>query len=230
MNKGHSRRDLEADLAQALSRHIGYTSAAFDLERIVSVLDYFENSPSMYEPEIVSKLIEAEPERGANSNYLSEVINFSVSMQIVEPVGLRSTQLQKYAPTARGRVLATAKSLGDNKFYNYVLTKTVLLADSDSIFCVVDYFRTDHKKKLIPFFKEFHEDLRKNRLQWLLEAIPERVLFQRVADQVSWLKPPRDIQVEYSIAEFSENTARHHSTPKKVGLNTWGYLMRPRVI
>lgn len=216
-----NRVEVEADLAHALSRHIGYTSAAYDLERIVSVLEAFEGNPSVYEPEITLKLKinadEKAPERGASSRYLSEVVNFAVSMGIIESVSAKGSQISKYAPTMRGRALMASKSLEDQEFYRFFLTKTVLLSDADSIFCLLSYYSSPSasSQKLTDYYKSFHDELRETRLDWLVNAFPVPVLLRRIADQISWLKPSRESRCGYGIDTMAAKTARHHSTPRK---------------
>ena len=212
-----NRSDLELDLAKALSRHIGYTTAAYDLERIVSILDLFAGVPSVYEPEIVEFLRNdtQEQEKGASDRYLSEVINFCVSMDLIEVVGSRSAQLTKYTATSIGRSLLAARSIGNDEFYQFALTKSVLLADADSIFCILKYYHASEIIKLDQFYKEFHNTLRHRRLDWLLTAFPEPTLVSRIADHLSWLKRTRTADRSLTVEEISNHTARHHSTPRR---------------
>ena len=51
-----NREEGEKLIAKALSRHIGYTSGAYDLKRIFSVLEVFREESSAYRDEIVAYL------------------------------------------------------------------------------------------------------------------------------------------------------------------------------
>ena len=52
----NTRQEAESLLARSLSRHIGYTSGAYDLDRIFSIVDVFSSNTSIYRNEIVSIL------------------------------------------------------------------------------------------------------------------------------------------------------------------------------
>jgi hypothetical protein len=120
-----SRAELEAYLVKALSRYIGYTAGAFDLDRIFSVLEFFADAPSAYQTELVDFLRKkAQTEDGGEESapgdvYLNDVIDFATSMQIIEIVSDRNARVRKLAPTELGRSVMGAKNVKDKDYHNF---------------------------------------------------------------------------------------------------------------
>jgi hypothetical protein len=220
-----TRSDAEYALAHALSRQIGYTTGAYDLSRIFQTLLIFHDRPSAYKEEIVDSLRSSGKEEQSDSitsNYLAEVINFSYSMGLLDLVSSKESRLLRYATTEKGRSLLGASVLKNHDFYNYYSTKVVLIADCDYIFPVLKY--QDHKEDIDikDFFVRFQFEIRERRLEWLRNALPEKILFDRVARQISWLSPPRRLNAGYKVDVPSQNTARHHVVPRQGWLRHLG--------
>jgi hypothetical protein len=224
-----TRADAERALSHALSRYIGYTTAAYDLDRIISVLEFFADRPSAYKEEIVAGLRQYERDTvsGQSSGYLSEVLNFAQAMGFVSTVSSREVKLQRMAATELGRSLLGAKAAADSDFFRFYLTHSILLADVDYLIPVLTYFsEADHTVSLIDFFVGFQKEVRERRRQWLKAAFPERVLLDRVIAQISWLSPPRERLGDCRIEIPTKNTARHHATPRQGWLSDLGLLDR----
>jgi hypothetical protein len=216
-----ARTEAERELAQALSRQIGYTSGAYDLARIFSVLDVFSEAPSAYKEEVLAHLRLKNTEEMSDS-YLNEIMNFAQSMRLVETVSSRDARLQRLAPTEYGRSLLGARHLGESDFLMYFATKAVLLADSDYLTPILISDSSLESSDLHTSFISFQKDLRERRIKWLKEAIPERVLFDRIARQITWLKLTKGVGAIYKIETPTANTARHHVTPRQGWLKFLG--------
>ncbi|WP_412474623.1 hypothetical protein ACK83U_13260 [Rhizobium sp. WW22] len=208
------RADAEKELAHALSRQIGYTSGAYDLARIFSVLDVFSDNPSAYKEEVIAHLRANDNEESSEA-YLAEITNFAQSMRLIETVSSRDARLQRLAPTEYGRSLLGARHLGNDKFFTYFATKVVLLADADYLTPILLYDGPQDSADLHSSFISFQEDLRERRMRWLAEAIPEKVLLDRIVRQITWLKLGKGIGAAHKIEIPSRNTARHHATPRQ---------------
>lgn len=215
------RVEAERDLAQAMSRQIGYTSGAYDLARIFSVLDVFSENPSAYKEEVIGHL-RLNANEDTSEAYLSEITNFAQSMRLIETVSPRDARLQRLAPTEYGRSLLGARYIGDEEFLTYFATKIVLLADADYLIPILLYDGRNSGSDLHSAFITFQEDLRERRMQWLAQAVPQKVLFDRVAKQITWLKPGKGLGAGYRIEVPSGNTARHHATPRQGWLSFLG--------
>ena len=223
-----TRTELESDLARALSRHIGYTTAAYDLDRIVSTLSAFENSPSAYISELIEKAgVTAdsyEPSSNADKlpsdDYLENVVDFAEAMRFVSRVSDRGARLRRFAPTEIGRTLVGAKSSDDEGFYEYFLTRAVLFADADALFPIMDYFYKEKKQPLLQYYKIFQQNLRESRRKWLFTVFPETRLIERIAIHIPWLKRPGDKEYNFAIRYIGEKTAYHHTQPRR------GWLVR----
>lgn len=107
------------ELATALSRHIGYTTAAYDLDRIVGVLNIFRSMPSAYLAEIVDQIKSSASERVISDEYIEEIISFASSMRIIATVTRKDARLRRLAPTEHGRSLVGARDCGDSPFHRF---------------------------------------------------------------------------------------------------------------
>lgn len=222
-----NRTDAEAALVRALSRHIGHTTAAYDLDRILSVLDYFVDRPSGYREEIIG-FIAAEESGNATlgEGYLDGVISFARALGIIQQTSSREARLQKYAATEQGRSLLAGQKSGSADFSSFYKARVAFLADADSLMAILSYFETPQESSLVDFYVTFFSELRAKRYAWLRDAFKEAVLFERIARQLGWLKLPSQASGEVRIEPFTLNTARHHSTPRKGWLASFGMLNR----
>lgn len=215
-----SRDSAENDLAGALSRHVGYTTGAYDLRRIFNVVEVFKTRTSAYTEEIISDLFEANESRTTSEAYLSEVLNFATSFGLVESVSNRESKLTRYAATELGRSVLGVANLDDQDFRDFFLASIILLADADFLVPLMIHIDTRIELPLLEYFREFTEDLRKKRYDWLRQQFPERILFERIASQIAWLKRTKDMTIPYKVDVPTINTARHHSKPRLGWLST----------
>lgn len=211
-----TREEAERQLAKALSRHIGYTSGAYDLDRIFATLQPFTSRTSAYKDELVTFLGEDGDKAEAPSpEYRADILSFASAMGLIEAISAREAKLVRYAPTELGRSVLGAQSLGSPDFYRFLMSKIVLRADADFLLPMLLFYQEgSSQKQLIPYFAEFARELRSRRLEWMKSSFPERVLFERVAAQIPWLKRSKVPGNFYEIDLPSANTARHHATPR----------------
>lgn len=232
-----SRKELENALGQALCRHIGYTTAAYELDRIYAVVTVFRKKPSAYGSEIIEFLkheMQRAP-RGSNEqisdDYLREVINFSVSMGLVEMVSDRYARVKRYAATQVGRSVLGIQQVDDGAFYQFYRTKIALLADADAIVPILELSGTKRPSQSVyQYYREFQHNLRERRISWLRKAFPERRLRDRIAQQLTWVKIGSGPEKDYEYRKISVNTARHHYVPRKEWLLNLGLLNESREI
>ena len=229
-----SRADLEKDLARALSRHIGYTTGAYHLQRIVSTLEIFHGTPSAYITELVevarASVPHADPrleeQKGLSSHYLEEVVHFAEAMSLIYTVSQKTARLRRLAPTETGRALMGAQASGDEQFLAYLLTKIVLFADADAMFPVMDYYSRPHDITRDEYYLEFQTSLRNNRASWLDSAFPESLLLTRIVSYISWLSIQVTAQGRLRIENLALKTAKHHARPRQGWLYRLGLLNR----
>lgn len=224
---GGSRKELEACLIKALSRHIGYTTGAYKLDRTFGILNLFHDKPSVYESEIIELLKENDDLKSSNkrneyltesvdeNEYLTEVIKIASSMQLIEVVTDRSVRIKRYAPTQTGRAVLGSQQVSDNDFLNFFLTKIVLMADADALVPILIHSRDKiSNKRLFKEYKNFQNTLRSRRFNWLKRAFPEPHLLKIIAENITWLQSRLSPEI-YKVLEISETTARHHVSPRK---------------
>lgn len=223
MIAGLTRPDLERLLARAMSRHIGYTAGAYNLGRILSVLYAFEDKPSAYGHDLLAFL----REKGADQqseDYLREVPVFATAFGLLEQTSGRNTQLQKYSPTALGRAVAAARKVAPDEFSQDLLRKVVFLADSDSLIGTLSYYSQNRETGVGEYYVGFVKSMRENRLAWLRNAIPEKILRERIEQNLPWLKVPKKRTLQPQVDVPSANTARHHTQPRKGWAKDLGFL------
>lgn len=233
LNGYRDRNALEQNLAGALSRQIGYTTGAYYLDRITSVLGAFERSPTVYLHELVDEAARAERDGGcaghaeeerASKPYLEEVVHFAEAMNIIIGVSQPSARVRRFAPTELGRALSGAKATGDGSFYEHLLFKNVLLADADALYPVMSFYSQTECSELQDYYRGFQIDLRNRRMEWIIQAFTERASLERVVARVGWLGIDRTKHWSLFADYPSRNTARHHATPRK------GWLIRLGVL
>ena len=224
-----SRNELESSLVKALSRYIGYTAGAYDIDRIYSILQFFIDKPSAYEEEIVDflNIHNSRPytkkSEDKSAKYLAEVINFATSMQIIEIVTDRNVSIRRFAPTQLGRAVMGVQKINDENFYQFFRTKVTLFADADAIVPLL--ISAKHKTSslnLYESYKDFQQNLRIRRLNWLKLAFPDRRLLERITERLPWVDGKTSNLNE--ILDITVNTARHHVTPRKEWLIELGLI------
>ena len=100
---GLTREDAERSLGRALSRHVGYTTGAFHLDRIFSVVEFFRTETSAYSAEIGNALQSDEGGQALSPSYLQGIIDFASAFGLIERVSNREAKLGRYAATELGR-------------------------------------------------------------------------------------------------------------------------------
>lgn len=219
MNEFNERSFAEKDLAKALSRHIGYTTGAYHLDRIFSVLEIFSNTPSAYINELVqhTKHCDADvgKDEGPSDEYLIEVPNFAESMSLIQTVSQKGASLRRLAPTEIGRALLGARCTNNQEFLNFFFTKAVMLADADAIFPILDYFSNPSDVSIQEHYRLYNSNLRMARAEWIVRAIPEPRLLKRVVDYVPWLSLSRAGPNKLKFEVLSLKTAKHHMAPRQ---------------
>lgn len=227
-----SRDDAERALARALSRHIGYTSGAYHLDRIFAVLEQFRGRTSAYKQELVSAIetMARDQKEKLSSDYAGEILNFAVAMGLLETVSARQAGLVRFAATETGRSLLGARAVGDESFFRFYMAKVVLLADADFLIPLLLFFKQDAVRDVLSYFAAFQRQLRAARLDWLIRIFPEPVLLERVVDHVGWIKRGgKDPLRRFSQAELKPDTVRHHAIPRQGWVEQLGLLdRRPR--
>lgn len=227
MIEGLTRPDLEALLVKAMSRHIGYTAGAYNLKRILSLLEVFENRPSAYGHDLLA-FLRLGGDGQQSEDYLKEVLAFSTSFGLLDQTSSRNSQLHKYSPTSLGRAVAAARLVGPEEFSRNLLTKVVFLADADSMIGTLSYYQLSRRQNLGEYYVSFIGEMRNARLSWLMKAIPEKILRARIEQQLPWLKTPKKQTLEIAVDVPSANTARHHTQPRKGWARELGFLERDR--
>jgi len=218
---------MEAALVRALSRHIGHTTGAYGLDRILSVLDFFRDRSSAYKEEIIAYLRDQSPqdEKAITEEYLSEVLTFARSFGVIDLVSGKEVRLQKYSCPELGRSLLAAKDIGNDNFFRFFKARTIFLADSDSLVAVLSYFCKNRSENLQDYYVSFFSAVREARYDWLCRAFPEPMLLTRITDRLTWLSVAKNgVATQPKIDVFSLNTARHHSTPRKGWLASFDML------
>lgn len=225
-----NRADGEAALGHALSRHIGHTTAAYDLDRILSVLEFFQGRPSAYKEELVHFLMtragDSSDVVSSGKDYLDGTIAFARALGVIHQTSSREARLQNYGATEQGRSLFAAKKVGSPDFYAFYRARVAFLADSDSLAAMLTYYERMPAEPLAGFYVSFFKTIRERRYNWLRSILHEPILFERVAHRLSWLHLPNQRSDETRIEPFTLNTARHHTTPRKGWLVSFGMLDR----
>ena len=208
----HTKREsAEWDLAHALDRHIGYTTGAFNLDRIAEVALYFENRATVWEVEIVNRLMKT---YSVKENYATGILDFSVSLGFVSRFESTSAST-RVSLTDLGRSYRSAYYCNNVPLQQLVLTYAVLAADCDFYGLLLTSFTRDITNESVPKRLAVElQALREKRISWLRNHFSDSTLRQRVTDKISWLRDSLG-KVDSMCIHVNDNYARHHSRPRK---------------
>ena len=218
------RASLEDNLSAALSRSIGYTTGAYDIDRIASVTSVFNQKPSVYEFELTRHLIAlpAGQHHQIEDSYAAQILNFAVVLGLIYRVGEGPTQkVNRFALTPEGATVRAILAHEEDDLLRFVLLGLVLEADCDFYGLVLDILQenTGSVAELRLLFKDRYQKLRLDRIKWLESAFPNRVLRNRLMSKVPWI--PSDWNgPRTSLKAVSNSFARHHVTPR-LGWARW---------
>ena len=226
-----SRSDLEAELAHALSRHIGYTAGAYYIDRIAGITSLFKHKPSLYQFELTQHLM-GQPKRGKfqiDEPYAAQILNFAVGLRLVYRVthGTLGSRLSRIALTPMGATIRSALARKEYDVAKFVLVGLVLESDCDLYGLILDVL---HERPLAgaalhQTFRERFEILRRGRVEWLNTAFPNQTLRDRIAAQTTWIPPKLGRARRGGRHEpISKDFARHHVTPRLGWAEWFGHI------
>ena len=222
-----SREDLEADLAAALSRHIGYTTGAYRIERIASIVSEFPGKPSLYQFELLQYLM-THPKEGRqriDEDYASQILNFATGLRIIAKVAEGPTPgVMRFALTPEGATIKSALTRDEKELAKFTLLGLVLESDCDAYALLLDILDNTAAPGtgLHSLFRERFQTLRRERAAWLEQAFPDRILRDRMVSKVMWLiKQAGQVKLR---RELSNDFARHHVTPRLGWARWFGHL------
>ena len=216
-----ARTDLEHQMAASLSRHIGYTTGAYEIDRIARVATLFHNRPSLYQYEVVRYLVDQSKElpRSIDIAYATEIINYACALRILEKVADGPTLgTRRFSLTPEGFTIKSALTRRQDALLQFTLIGLVLDADCDMYGLLLDVLHETpiSGAELQRVVIERFDSLREERHRWLQTAFPNRVLRDRMYEQISW-NPRR---------KRSSSTAfgRHHVTPRLGWARWFGHI------
>ena len=223
-----SRSDFETDLAAALSRHIGYTTGAYQVDRIANIAAIFRRKPSLYQYELVQYLKDQSKvtKRKVNEKYAAEIINFANALGILRKVADGPTPgARRFALTPDGFTIRSSLERDEETLLRFTLIGLVLESDCDTYGLLLDilYEQSITGVTLHKTFRARFEHLRNERLAWLNRAFPNPTLRNRIQEKMSWIPHQRRIRPQ------STDFARHHVTPR-IGWAQWfGHVVPERL-
>ena len=225
MNK--SRSDLEADLAAALSRHIGYTTGAYQIDRIASIAAQFHDRPSLYQFELTHHL-----QNNCNygtlkidESYATQILNFAVGLGIIYKVSDGPTsRVNRFALTPEGATIRSALMRGEHDLVKFTLIGLVLESDCDAYILLLEMLDETCAvgSGLHTLFRDRFLALRNERANWLENAFPSRMLQDRIASKTTWFEANTKERNPSTrkIKALSTSFGRHHVTPR-LGWARW---------
>ena len=218
-----SRSDLESDIANALSRHIGYTTGMYQIDRIASIVSAFKNNPSLYQFELIKYLVDRstglQPQFG--KEYAAEIINIAVALRLIFKAADGPTSgANRFALTPGGIAIRSALVRSEKSLVKFAIIGLVLESDCDAYGLILDILH-EHPvsgPKLHKVFRERFDAIRRERLAWLDSAFPNQALRERIYEKTPWILPGGQIK------RLSNNFARHHVTPRLGWARWFGHI------
>ena len=222
-----SRSDFETALATALSRHIGYTTGAYQVERIANIATMFHRKPSLYQYELVQHVKDQSEgkQRQVREKYAAEIVNFANALGILRKAADGPTPgARRFALTPEGFTVRSALERGEETLLRFTLIGLVLESDCDAYGLLLDILYGDPiaGAELHKAFRVRFEGLRSERLAWIDRAFPNRTLRNRIHEKMSWLPHQRRIRPQ------STDFGRHHVTPRLGWAQWFGHIVPER--
>ncbi|MCG8608100.1 hypothetical protein MJD09_24330 [bacterium] len=159
-----------------------------------------------------------------SEEYASGIINFSVSLGLLERVGLGGT-LQRLSLSNLGRAYRAARKTGSLELRNFIVTYALLEYDSDVYGLLLDILidsDSDKEENLKTAFLRRTKELRSARQEWILRSFPQSQLRERICEHVQWIRGSTRSQIR--VKSVGEDFARHHVTPRKDWARWLGHL------
>ena len=215
------RDEHERHLARALDRSIGYTKGAFDLNRIASVPTLFQGRSTSWDVELVNSLLK---DHDIRKDYAEGILDFGAGLGLIAKLKGQSNAT-RIRLTDLGRSYCAAAYCNNVELQNFVLTYAVLEADCDLYGVLLNALQEERYDHDTPSLlgREL-QDLRKRRISWLEEYLPDYRLRRRITERISWLrkKPPEPKSASVAV---KSNYARHHSIPRRGWATSLGHVL-----
>ena len=222
-----SRSDFETNLSAALSRHIGYTTGAYQVDRIADIATIFRRKPSLYQYELVQHLKNQSEgsQRKIRDKYAAEIVNFANALGILRKAADGPTPgARRFALTPEGFTIGSALERGEEPLLRFTLIGLVLESDCDAYGLLLDILEQGPiaGTELHKAFRVRVEELRSERLAWIDRAFPNRTLRNRIYEKMSWIPHQRRVKPE------STDFGRHHVTPRLGWAQWFGHIYAER--
>ncbi len=216
----YDRATYEGQLAHALSRHIGYTTGAFGLERLAEIANLFPK-PVAYGFELTRNLkTRSSGPKDLSEDYVSEILNFCTGLGLIERVeGGAGQKLPRFRLSQEAVALRAAHELRLDEFHRILLVALLLENDADGYGLLLDLLESSDSRDqrqgqgLADRYLERTKVLRGLRWDWLQGALPQPVLLRRVCTRIPWLRVPERGPI--AMLEPKTDFGRHHSAPRK---------------
>lgn len=217
MTAAYTRTQAEHQLAHSLSRQIGYTTGAFSLKRMAKLVALFGNSYA-YQFELVRELLS----RGLgdssklHEDYALGVVDFATRLGIVSrQLSVGPTHLQRYVLTDHGIALRAAQPKYPD-LEILVLESLVLENDADAYFNAIEILLGSEEAASLDAAAAFRNRiyrLRCERVEWLVNAIPNQTLNEKVITLLPWVKI--DKRKNIVVRPIGIDFGRHHFFPRR---------------
>ena len=210
-----------------MSRHIGYTTGAYQMDRIANIATIFHRKPSLYQYEVVQYLKDQSEgsKRKVREKYAAEIINFANALGILRKAADGPTSgARRFALTPEGFTIRSALERDEETLLRFTLIGLVLESDCDTYGLLLDIL-DEHPIAGAALHKAFRarfEELRSERLAWLNRAFPNRTLRDRIHERMSWIPHQRRIRPQ------STDFGRHHVTPRLGWAQWFGHIAPDR--
>ena len=215
-----NRSFYEKNLAKALSRHIGYTTGAYDLFRIADVTLTFKDELSKYQFELIKELIQKSESNSGKigEGYATGILDFCVGLNFLQRIPSPSqVAFSKLALTSLGLAYRAANKLGLNRLKQLILIASVLQSDADNYIVLLEILKmigqNEDQHTFHNSFEKRTAALLNERGEWINRIFTSSILRRRIADLLQWANI--DINGIVTPKPVKKDFARHHSTPRK---------------
>jgi hypothetical protein len=233
--KLHTRAQAEAEFTRALTRQIGYTAGAFNIQRMASIVEHFSDA-SAYQFELMGRLSPtSERSRELSAKYASDILSFATELGVISRIpSPAAPHLSRYILTDAGIAIRAARAVAP-ELELLVLEHLILENDADAYLRVLRILRDSTDASGDQMAEQFRKQIieaREARFAWLQKAFPNKTVLSRLikgSSHIHWLKVDKlgRILVDHPKVDFG----RHHFVPRKSWAEELGhYTTGPKAL
>ena len=210
------KTELENALIRSVSRYVGYTNGAYDMNRFIKLLDAIKDRPYAYQFELIETL-HSISDTIKTSTSAKGVLDFATGLGLLRRIGDSKSRIQpklvRYDLTSFGKAIRSANHIGESALKNDLFAMLLAENDADMYCLILEHCQHRQKTPIKKYVESRFRETRSKRLKWINDDIQNKAIKRRLTSSLPWIKV---IGNRFTLDEESlkESFFRHHVTPR----------------